>query len=109
MRSRLLGTVSAVAIVMAALSLDPEPVVVAQTGEGAKVKTIGGCPTENPVAFHKCALQGDCFEPPLTRMGSPTCRILAGFPTTDAAGLLFGRPHRARDERPIMTWEPGRR
>ena len=52
MRIRLLGAVSAAAIVMAALSLDPEPVVVAQTGEGAKLTTIGGCPTVNPVAFH---------------------------------------------------------
>jgi hypothetical protein len=110
-RSRLLGTLSAVAILMAALSLDSEPVVVAQTGEGAKVTTIGGCPTENPVAFHKCALQkATTFEPARTPDGKPDLQgYWQGSPTTDAVdysleGVLESDPE---TKRPIMTWEPG--
>src|SRR6185436_18919427 len=77
----------------------------------AKVTTIGGCPTEHPVAFYKCALQkATTFEPPRTPEGKPDLQgYWQGSPTTDAVdysleGVLPSDPE---TKRPIMTWEPG--
>jgi hypothetical protein len=78
---------SAVAIALAALSLDPQPpVAVAQGPGGAKPTTIAGCPTADPQAFHKCALEkGKTFKPPLTKDGKPNLQgYWDGQPTSEA-------------------------
>ena len=86
MRSRWFGSVSAAATVMAALSQDPRPVVVAQTGGGSQIKTAGGCPVVNSQVFHKCALEKiKTFKPPLTNDGRPNLQgYWEGSPTSDA-------------------------
>ena len=111
MGSRLFGSVLAVAIAMAALSLDPQPVVVAQTGGGSEVTTVGGCPAETPQAFHKCALQkAKTFKPPRTPDGKPDLQgYWQGSPTSDAVDYsLEGIPESEPEtKRPIMAWEVG--
>lgn len=111
MGARLFGSVSAVAIVIAALSLDPQPVMVAQTGGGSAVKTVAGCPAETPQAFHKCALQkATTFEPPRTPDGKPDLQgYWQGSPTSDAVDYsLEGVPESDPEvKRPIMPWEAG--
>ena len=76
MRHGVFGSVTAVAIVMAVLSLAPQPAVADASGQGAQASvaqptSFGGCP--GPIlAFHTCALEkAKTFNPPRTPGGRP--------------------------------------
>ena len=76
MRNGVFGSVMAVAIVLAVLSLAPQPAVADASGQGAQAPvaqptSVGGCPAET-LAFHTCALEkAKTFAPPRTPGGKP--------------------------------------